>query len=146
MNIVSRILLREIVNIHRINLTTPEDVLAIYECHNGLEPRLCKKDEFILGVVVRWEAKQDHIDDDDVTFILKRWKYDKIGKPIVDAGIREMLNTGWMHNRLRMIVAMFLSKNLLIDWREGEKFFMEHLRGANGETYCSWDDRHEHPG
>ena len=68
--------LREIVNIHRINLTTPEDVLAIYECHNGLEPRLCKKDEFILGVVVRWEAKQDHIDDDDVTFILKRWKYE----------------------------------------------------------------------
>ena len=40
--------------------------------------------------------------------------------PIVDAGIREMLNTGWMHNRLRMIVAMFLSKNLLIG--EGEKF------------------------
>ena len=50
--------LREIVNIHRINLTTPEDVLAIYECHNGLEPRLCKKDEFILGVVVRWEANK----------------------------------------------------------------------------------------
>ena len=38
-----------------------------------------------------------------------------------------MVNTGWMHNRLRMIVAMFLSKNLLIDWREGEKFFMENL-------------------
>ena len=49
------------------------------------------------------------------------------GIPIVDAGIREMLETGWMHNRLRMIVAMFLSKNLLIDWQKGEKFFMEHL-------------------
>ena len=58
---------------------------------------------------------------------LQRWKDGKTGIPIVDAGIREMLNTGWMHNRLRMIVAMFLSKNLLIDWREGEKFFMEHL-------------------
>ncbi|GIR02870.1 MAG: hypothetical protein CM15mP12_4010 [Gammaproteobacteria bacterium] len=41
---------------------------------------------------------------------LQRWKDGKTGIPIVDAGIREMLNTGWMHNRLRMIVAMFLSK------------------------------------
>ena len=38
-----------------------------------------------------------------------------------------MKQTGWMHNRLRMIVTMFLSKNLLIDWRKGEKFFMQHL-------------------
>ncbi len=41
--------------------------------------------------------------------------------------MRQLLATGWMHNRLRMIVAMFLSKNLLIDWREGERFFMRHL-------------------
>ncbi len=58
---------------------------------------------------------------------LKRWKDGKTGIPIVDAGIREMLATGWMHNRLRMIVAMFLSKNLLINWQEGEKFFMTKL-------------------
>jgi deoxyribodipyrimidine photo-lyase len=58
---------------------------------------------------------------------LERWKAGKTGIPIVDAGIREMLETGWMHNRLRMIVAMFLSKNLLINWQEGEKFFMQHL-------------------
>ena len=58
---------------------------------------------------------------------LQRWKEGKTGIPIVDAGIREMLATGWMHNRVRMIVAMFLSKNLLINWQEGEKFFMEHL-------------------
>ena len=58
---------------------------------------------------------------------LDRWKEGKTGIPIVDAGIREMLETGWMHNRLRMIVAMFLSKNLLINWQEGEKFFMQHL-------------------
>ena len=38
-----------------------------------------------------------------------------------------MIETGWMHNRLRMIVAMFLSKNLLVDWKIGEEFFMEHL-------------------
>jgi len=41
--------------------------------------------------------------------------------------MRQLLATGWMHNRLRMIVAMFLTKNLLIDWREGERFFMRHL-------------------
>ena len=58
---------------------------------------------------------------------LQRWKDGKTGIPIVDAGIREMLATGWMHNRLRMIVAMFLSKNLLINWQEGEKFFMTKL-------------------
>ena len=55
------------------------------------------------------------------------WKKGKTGIPIVDAGIREMLSTGWMHNRTRMIVAMFLSKNLLIDWRWGEEFFMNNL-------------------
>ena len=41
--------------------------------------------------------------------------------------MREMNETGWMHNRLRMITAMFLSKNLLINWQEGEKYFMENL-------------------
>ena len=51
----------------------------------------------------------------------------KTGFPIVDAGIRQMLAEGWMHNRLRMVVAMFFTKNMLHDWRLGEKFFMEHL-------------------
>lgn len=41
--------------------------------------------------------------------------------------MRQLLATGWMHNRLRMVVAMFLTKNLLIDWRQGEQFFMRHL-------------------
>jgi deoxyribodipyrimidine photolyase len=45
----------------------------------------------------------------------------------VDAGMCQLLQTGWMHNRVRMIVAMFLSKNLLLDWRLGERFFMQHL-------------------
>ena len=58
---------------------------------------------------------------------LQKWKEGKTGIPIVDAGMREMLATGWMHNRLRMIVAMFLSKNLLTNWQEGEKYFMENL-------------------
>ena len=58
---------------------------------------------------------------------LKAWQYGLTGVPIVDAGMRQMLATGWMHNRVRMIVAMFLSKNLLIDWRLGEQWFMQHL-------------------
>jgi deoxyribodipyrimidine photo-lyase len=55
------------------------------------------------------------------------WKEGKTGFPIVDAGMRELKQTGWMHNRVRMIVASFLTKDLLIDWRWGEKYFMETL-------------------
>ena len=51
----------------------------------------------------------------------------RTGFPIVDAGIRQMLAEGWMHNRLRMVVAMFFTKNMLHDWRLGEKFFMQNL-------------------
>lgn len=58
---------------------------------------------------------------------LAAWKEGRTGIPIIDAAIRQLLATGWMHNRLRMVVAMFLTKNLLIDWREGERFFMQHL-------------------
>lgn len=57
----------------------------------------------------------------------KAWQEGRTGFPIIDAAMRQLLHTGWMHNRLRMIVAMFLSKNLLIDWRLGERHFMRHL-------------------
>ncbi|MCP0916965.1 DNA photolyase family protein [Acinetobacter indicus] len=58
---------------------------------------------------------------------LQAWQHGQTGIPIVDAGMRQLLATGWMHNRVRMICAMFLSKNLLIDWRLGESWFMQHL-------------------
>ena len=58
---------------------------------------------------------------------LQAWKEGRTGFPIVDAAMRQLLDTGWMHNRLRMIVAMFPSKNPLIDWRHGERHFMRHL-------------------
>ena len=58
---------------------------------------------------------------------LLAWQEARTGLPIIDAAMRQLLETGWMHNRLRMVVAMFLTKNLLIDWREGERFFMRHL-------------------
>ena len=58
---------------------------------------------------------------------LEAWQQGRTGFPIIDAAMRQLRETGWMHNRLRMITAMFLSKNLLIDWREGERWFMRHL-------------------
>ncbi|OEE66912.1 deoxyribodipyrimidine photo-lyase [Enterovibrio norvegicus FF-33] len=56
-----------------------------------------------------------------------RWKQGRTGFPIVDAAMRQLNETGWMHNRLRMIVASFLVKDLHIDWRWGEKYFMSKL-------------------
>jgi deoxyribodipyrimidine photo-lyase len=58
---------------------------------------------------------------------LRRWCAGETGFPLVDAAMRQLHATGWMHNRLRMLTAMFLTKDLLIDWREGERFFMRHL-------------------
>jgi deoxyribodipyrimidine photo-lyase len=55
------------------------------------------------------------------------WKRGETGYPVVDAGMRQLQQIGWMHNRARMIVASFLVKDLLIDWRWGERWFMQHL-------------------
>ncbi|MEQ8674343.1 MAG: deoxyribodipyrimidine photo-lyase [Aggregatilineales bacterium] len=58
---------------------------------------------------------------------LQAWKDGQTGYPVVDAAMRQLKATGWMHNRARMIVASFLTKDLLIDWREGELHFMQWL-------------------
>ena len=55
------------------------------------------------------------------------WKEGRTGFPIVDAAMRQLLHEGWMHNRLRMVVAMFFTKNMLHDWRLGEAYFMQNL-------------------
>ncbi|MDD1779637.1 deoxyribodipyrimidine photo-lyase [Enterovibrio sp. ZSDZ35] len=57
----------------------------------------------------------------------ERWKQGKTGFPIVDAAMRQLNETGWMHNRLRMVVASFLVKDLHLDWRWGERYFMSRL-------------------
>ena len=62
---------------------------------------------------------------------LKAWKYGHTGYPIVDAGMRQLWSTGYMHNRVRMIVASFLVKHLLIDWRAGEAWFRDTLVDAD---------------
>ncbi|KAI9814676.1 MAG: hypothetical protein M1832_005675 [Thelocarpon impressellum] len=67
---------------------------------------------------ISWEYNSEH---------LEAWCTGKTGYPIVDAAMRQLAHTGYMHNRCRMIVASFLAKDLLLDWRLGERHFMEHL-------------------
>lgn len=67
---------------------------------------------------IAWEYSQESF---------TAWSSGRTGFPIVDAAVRQLNHTGYMHNRCRMIVASFLAKDLLIDWRMGEKYFMEHL-------------------
>lgn len=72
---------------------------------------------------------------------LQAWQEGRTGVPIVDAGLRELWHTGWMHNRVRMIVASFLVKNFLIDWREGASWFWDTLVDAdlaNNSTSWQW--------
>ncbi|KAK2746619.1 hypothetical protein FQN57_002963 [Myotisia sp. PD_48] len=75
----------------------------------------CFKPEF---TNMEWSYDMDQFD---------AWCQGRTGFPIVDAAMRQLKHSGWMHNRTRMVVASFLSKDLLIDWRLGERYFMEHL-------------------
>jgi len=69
----------------------------------------------------------DHIAWRDDPAGLEAWQRGRTGFPLVDAGMRQLAATGWMHNRVRMVVASFLVKDLLIDWRQGERWFRHHL-------------------
>ena len=70
---------------------------------------------------------------------LAAWQQGRTGYPIVDAGMRQLWHSGWMHNRVRMIVAGFLIKHLLIDWREGERWFWDTLVDADyGSNAVNW--------
>ncbi len=67
------------------------------------------------------------------------WTQGRTGYPIVDAGMRQLWHTGWMHNRVRMIVASFLIKHLLIDWRRGEQWFWDTLLDADyAQNAVNW--------
>lgn len=68
--------------------------------------------------LIKWEENKSH---------LQAWKEGKTGVPVVDAAMRELLETGYMHNRARMVVASFLTKDLLINWQHGELHFMKYL-------------------
>lgn len=78
-------------------------------------------------VTDNFRAKYDRVEWRNNPDEFKLWCVGKTGYPIVDAGMRELNATGYMHNRVRMIVASFLTKHLLIDWRLGEKYFADKL-------------------
>jgi len=83
------------------------------------EQKLCKHQCFNQKYQpIKWPKNKDWF---------SAWCQGKTGYPLVDAAMRQLNQTGWMHNRLRMVVASFLTKHLLIDWRQGEQYFMEHL-------------------
>ena len=69
----------------------------------------------------------DRVQWDDAPELWQAWCEARTGYPLVDAAMRQLLQTGYMHNRLRMVVASFLTKDLGIDWRRGERFFARHL-------------------
>ncbi len=82
-------------------------------------PRLSKNSNF--------NQKYDSLNWLNNNVHFKSWCEGKTGYPIIDAAMRQLNQTGWMHNRLRMLVASFLTKHLLIDWRWGEQYFMSKL-------------------
>ncbi|CAN5392531.1 deoxyribodipyrimidine photo-lyase [soil metagenome] len=91
--------------------------------------------DFYLHVMAEWPEsaarafRPEYADlpwiDDDEAF--DAWCEGRTGYPVVDAAMRQLLQMGWMHNRARMIVASFLCKDLLVDWRRGEAHFLQHL-------------------
>ncbi|QGX90964.1 deoxyribodipyrimidine photo-lyase [Tatumella sp. TA1] len=83
------------------------------------EPQLCRYKPF--------QTWTDHIKWQNNKQQFTAWCEGQTGYPIVDAGMRQLNQTGWMHNRLRMVCASFLVKDLLIDWRWGERYFSEQL-------------------
>ncbi|MEX0914981.1 MAG: deoxyribodipyrimidine photo-lyase, partial [Wenzhouxiangellaceae bacterium] len=72
-----------------------------------------------------WRTKVDYASD------LKAWQRGRTGVPLVDAGMRQLWQTGWMHNRVRMVVASYLTKNLLVPWQEGARWFWDTLVDAD---------------
>ena len=83
------------------------------------QPRLCKGENYNKSAdAIVWQNNREHF---------QRWCEGKTGYGLVDAAMRQLNTTGWMHNRLRMVTASFLTKHLLIDWRWGETYFLRHL-------------------
>lgn len=89
--------------------------------------------------VENWNKKFDKFPWISDAVLVKKWQNGETGFPIIDAGMRQLSTTGYMHNRVRMIVASFLVKNLLIDWREGEQWFWDCLVDADmANNGASW--------
>ena len=74
-----------------------------------------------------YQEKTDKLSWDYNEKLFKAWQNGQTGYPLIDAAMRQLNTVGWMHNRLRMVVAMFLTKNLFYEWRLGEKYFIKNL-------------------
>jgi deoxyribodipyrimidine photo-lyase len=88
-----------------------------------------------------WNKTFDGIQVDEDRALFETWKAGRTGYPIVDAGMRQLANTGWMHNRVRMIVASFLVKDLHLPWQWGARWFLEQLVDgdmANNQHGWQW--------
>lgn len=86
-------------------------------------PRVCRHRPFRPETeALRWSENEEHV---------AAWREGRTGVPIVDAGMRQLAATGWMHNRVRMLTAMYFTKDLFLDWRVGEAHFMRSLIDGN---------------
>jgi deoxyribodipyrimidine photo-lyase len=112
----------------------------------GLRRQLAWRD-FWLHVIGAFPANREREHDERLRGLrwrrsrsdLEAWKQGRTGVPWIDAGMRQLLAEGWMHNRLRMAVASYLTKNLWIDWRRGERHFMRHLLdGDESQNNGNW--------
>lgn len=74
-----------------------------------------------------WKRKYANVSWQDNERFFEAWCIGQTGYPLVDAGMRQLQREGWMHNRARMVVAMFLTKDLLLSWQKGERYFMQQL-------------------
>jgi deoxyribodipyrimidine photo-lyase len=105
------------------------DFYAHVLLHNPANARHAHRSELD---AIEWDGSDAHFD---------AWREGRTGYPIVDAGMRELKTTGWMHNRARLITACFLVKDLHVDWRRGERHFMHHLLDgdeANNNGNWQW--------
>ena len=98
----------------------------LMDSYQSQEERLANKD----GSIVQWREAPDE---------LKAWQQGMTGYPLVDAAMRQLKQTGWMPNRVRMVVASFLVKDLFIWWHHGEAWFMKHLLdGDPSANHGNW--------
>ena len=128
--------------------------LSVTEVAAGLDPRRPGHEAFLQELCWRdfnhqlLDARPDLAVNDvrtkddrwrDAPDELAAWQEGRTGYPVVDAGMRQLVAEGWMHNRARMVTASFLTKHLYIDWRHGARFFMHHLAdGDLANNYAQW--------
>lgn len=122
-----------------VSATSRENIVAwvselvwrdFYQMILRKHPRVVEESFQPIGDRIRWRDADDEF---------QAWCEGRTGYPIVDAGMRQLNETGWMHNRLRMIVASFLTKHLLIDWRRGARYFETRLIDADvGANNGGW--------